>query len=114
MVSSQYGLKLNPYAKLREPLGVTGVRQSMAITISPSRTNSCSSAFLNLVFKITLNSEDANRTVVQNLCLGSRYVIDDGSATKALTKKKDMLSELAFSGRHAKQSVWVLTQKYNS
>ena len=24
-----------------------------------------------------------------------------------------MLSELAFSGRHAKQSVWVLTQKYN-
>ena len=25
-----------------------------------------------------------------------------------------MLSELAFSGRHAKQSVWVSTQKYNS
>ena len=25
-----------------------------------------------------------------------------------------MLSELAFSGRHAGQSVWVLTQKYNS
>ena len=25
-----------------------------------------------------------------------------------------MLSELAFSGRHAKMSVWVLTQKYNS
>ena len=42
------------------------------------------------------------------------YVIDDCSATKALTKKKDMLFELAFSGRHAKQSVWVLTQKYNS
>ena len=42
------------------------------------------------------------------------YVIDDCSVTKALTKKKDMLYELAFSGRHAKQSVWVLTQKYNS
>ena len=42
------------------------------------------------------------------------YLIDDCSATKALTKKKDMLSELAFSGRHAKQSVWVLSQKYNS
>ena len=42
------------------------------------------------------------------------YIIDDCSATKALTKKKDMLSELAFSGRHADQSVWVLTQKYNS
>ena len=25
-----------------------------------------------------------------------------------------MLSMLAFSGRHAEQSVWVLTQKYNS
>lgn len=42
------------------------------------------------------------------------YIIDDCSAMKALTKKKDMLSELAFSGRHAEQSVWVLTQKYNS
>lgn len=42
------------------------------------------------------------------------YIIDDCSATKALTKKKDMLSELAFSGRHAEQSVWVLTQKYNA
>ena len=42
------------------------------------------------------------------------YIVDDCSAMKALTKKKDMLSELAFSGRHAKQSVWVLTQKFNS
>ena len=29
-------------------------------------------------------------------------------------KNKDMLSELAFSGRHAGASVWVLTQKYNA
>ena len=42
------------------------------------------------------------------------FIIDDCSATKALTKKKDMLSVLAFSGRHADISVWVLTQKYNS
>ena len=28
--------------------------------------------------------------------------------------KKDMLSELAFSGHHADQSVWVFTQKYNA
>ena len=41
-------------------------------------------------------------------------IIDDCSATKALTQKKHMLSELAFSGCHADQSVWVLTQKYNS
>ena len=42
------------------------------------------------------------------------FIIDDCSATKALTQKKDTLSELAFSGRHADLSVWVLTQKYNS
>ena len=42
------------------------------------------------------------------------YIIDDCSATKKLTKKKDMLSELAFSGRHAEQSVWVISQRYNS
>ena len=42
------------------------------------------------------------------------FIIDDCSATKALTKKKDMLPELASSGRHADISVWVLTQKYNS
>jgi Rad3-related DNA helicase len=42
------------------------------------------------------------------------YIIDDCSATKELTKKKDMLSQLAFSGRHAEQSVWVISQRYNS
>ena len=42
------------------------------------------------------------------------YIIDDCSAIKELTKKKDMLSELAFSGRHAEQSVWVISQRYNS
>ena len=42
------------------------------------------------------------------------YIIDDCSASTALTKKKDMMSMLGFSGRHAEKSVWVLTQKYNS
>ena len=42
------------------------------------------------------------------------YIIDDMSASKALTKKKDTLSELAFSGRHAQQSIWVCSQRYNS
>ena len=41
------------------------------------------------------------------------YLIDDCSASNVLTKKNDM-SMLAFSGPHAEQSVWVLTQKYNS
>ncbi len=42
------------------------------------------------------------------------YVIDDCSATKDIARKKDMLAELAFSGRHADQTVWILTQKYNA
>ena len=42
------------------------------------------------------------------------FMIDDCSASQAMTKKKDTLSELAFSGRHAQQSVWVLSQRYNS
>jgi len=42
------------------------------------------------------------------------YLIDDMAASRALTKNKDMLSELAFSGRHAKHSLWVLVQKYNA
>ena len=42
------------------------------------------------------------------------YIIDDCSATKELTKKKDMLSQLAFSGRHAEQSVCVISQRYIS
>lgn len=42
------------------------------------------------------------------------YIIDDMAGSKALSKKKTKLSDLAFSGRHALQSVWILTQKYNS
>ena len=42
------------------------------------------------------------------------YIIDDCAASKALTENKDILFALAFSGRHAEQSVWVLTQKYNA
>ena len=42
------------------------------------------------------------------------YIVDDCSSTKQMKKKADTLSMLAFSGRHASQSVWVLTQRYNS
>ena len=48
-------------------------------------------------------------------------IIDDCAAKKALkfrshttAEEKCMISELAFSGRHANQSVWILSQKYNS
>ena len=39
------------------------------------------------------------------------YIIDDCSARKELTKKKDMLSQLAFCARHAEQYVWVILQR---
>jgi hypothetical protein len=42
------------------------------------------------------------------------FIIDDCSALNDMKKKNQMLSELAFSGRHSNCSVWVLTQKYNS
>lgn len=42
------------------------------------------------------------------------YIIDDCASSKALTTKKDKLTDLAYSGRHTLQSVWILTQKYNS
>lgn len=42
------------------------------------------------------------------------FIIDDCSAEKDIVKKRQALSKLAFSGRHAGISVWILTQKYNS
>ena len=42
------------------------------------------------------------------------FIVDDCSAEGEINKKRDALSELAFSGRHKKHSMWVLTQKYNS
>ena len=42
------------------------------------------------------------------------FIIDDCSADCEVNKKRDALSELAFSCRHRNHSLWVLTQKYNS
>ena len=42
------------------------------------------------------------------------FIIDDCSAEAEINKKRDALSELAFSGRHRNHSLWVLMQKYNS
>jgi hypothetical protein len=36
------------------------------------------------------------------------------AASKAVKQKNTMLSELAFSGRHTSQSVWLLTPKFNA
>ena len=83
MASSKFGRNLNPYRSLREPLGVKGVRQSVVITNNPSSIDQNQQLLVRfpnlgkedvivpgtarLAFTITLNSEDANRTVVQNL-----------------------------------------------
>ena len=42
------------------------------------------------------------------------FIINDCSAEGEINKKRDTLSELAFSGRDRNHSLWVLTQKYNS
>jgi hypothetical protein len=42
------------------------------------------------------------------------YLIGDLGGTKELSQKKGTLSSLAMNGRHAKQSVWVLVQQYNT
>ena len=79
-----YGRKLNPFRKLREPLGVKGIRQSVSITNNPSTIDQNQQLLVRfpnlgehdvivpgtarLAFNIALTSEDdANRTVVQNL-----------------------------------------------
>ncbi len=82
-MASAYGRKLNPYRRLREPLGVRGVRQSVVVTNNPSTIDANQQLlvrFPNLgahdvivpgtakfAFTISLNSTDANRTVVRNL-----------------------------------------------
>ena len=42
------------------------------------------------------------------------FLVDDCSVEKGMKRKQQMLSELAFSGRHLGCSLWILTQKYNS
>jgi hypothetical protein len=42
------------------------------------------------------------------------YIIDDCAAEKDMGKKRSMLSKLAFSGRHARQTIWVLSQRFNA
>ena len=83
MASSAYGKKLNPYRRLRDPLGVKAVRQSVVITNNPATIDKCQQLqvrFPNLgsndvivpgsarlAFTISLTSTDANRTLVQNI-----------------------------------------------
>ena len=58
---------------------------------------------LNEWFKLFKNMLKGHKTF---------FIIDDCSAGGDINKKKkrDALSELAFSGRHRNHSLWVLTQ----
>ena len=59
---------------------------------------------LNEWFKLFKNMLKGHHTL---------FIIDDCSAEGEINKKRDALSELAFSGQHRNHSLWVLTQKYN-
>ncbi len=83
MAHSTYGRKLNPYRRLREPLGVKGIRQTVVITNNPSTIDQNQQLLVRfpnlgasdvivpgttrLAFQIGLDSTDANRLVVNNL-----------------------------------------------
>ena len=81
---SAYGNKLDPYRKLRKPLGVRGIRQSVVITNNPSTIDQNQQLLVRfpnlssndvivprstrLAFEIELSSStDNNATVYQNL-----------------------------------------------
>lgn len=82
-MASSYGSKLNPYRRLREPLGVKGVRQSVVITNNPSTVDQNQQLLVRfpnlgtqdvivpstarLSFTIAFKTADENCTVVQNL-----------------------------------------------
>ena len=83
MASSVYGSKLNPYRRLRDPLGVKAVRQSVVVTNNPSTIDQNQQLLVRfpnlgtndvivpgtarLAFTIALTSPDGNRTMVQNI-----------------------------------------------
>ena len=80
---SAYGSKLDPYRKLREPLGVKVIRQSVVVTNNPSTIDQNQQLLVRfpnlstndvivpqtarLAFTIELTSKDPNATVYQNL-----------------------------------------------
>ena len=78
-----FGQKLNPFRRLREPLGVKGIRQSVVVTNNPSTIDQNQQLLVRfpnlgpqdvivpgtarLAFTITLNAREPNRAIVKNL-----------------------------------------------
>ena len=83
MASSAFGNKLNPYRRLRDPLGVKAKRQTVVVTNNPATVDQNQQLLVRfpnlgvddvilpgtamLAFTISLSSTDANRTLVQNI-----------------------------------------------
>ena len=118
MASGQYRRKLNPYRKLREPLGVKGVRQSVVITNTIAQNQQLLVRFPSLgahdvivpgtakfAFRITLNSEDANRTVVQNI--GCAIV----KKTTIRISGKEVMSLYDSDVYHCYNDLWMTAQE---
>ena len=82
-MQNSYGRKLNPQRRHKEPLGVKGHRKSIVITNNPSTIDAKQTLRVNfpnlgandviipgsarLAFTISLTSDDANATLVQNI-----------------------------------------------
>lgn len=121
MASSQYGRKLNPYRRLRDPLGVKGVRQSVVITNNPSSIDQNQQLLVRfpnlgahdvivpgtarLAFTISLTSTDANRSVVQNL---GRAVV---KKTTIKISGKEVMSIDDSDVYHCYGDLWKTTQE---
>ena len=83
MASSAFGNKLNPYRRLRDPLGVKATRQTVVVTNNPATVDQNQHLLVRfpnlgvddvivpgtarLAFTISLSSTDSNRTLVQNI-----------------------------------------------
>ena len=83
MASSAFGNKLNPYRRLRDPLGVKATRHTVVVTNNPATVDQNQQLLVRfpnlgandvivpgtarLAFTISLSSTDVNRTLVQNI-----------------------------------------------
>ena len=102
MAASSYGRKLDPYRRLRDPLGVKGVRQSVVVTNNPSTIDQNQQLLVRfpnlgkkdvivpgtarLAFTIAIDSTDVNATLVQNLgCAVVKKVVIKISGNEVLS-----------------------------
>ena len=83
MISNSFGKDLDPQRKLRQPLGIKGIRQSVVITHNPSSIGANQTLLVRfpnlgsqdvivpgtakLAFTISITSADPNATLVQNI-----------------------------------------------